>query len=152
MLAMLVLDVARILTRLCPNATPFMTAAHFKENRPRYERSRATNTKRPSPGSLATGACANRHLLPGFAGESGFVQRGKHFLVVEVAGHFKRFGSLHRSVAFHAGDGLERAVHGLDALAATQVHAVHLKRLDLLALGAGVVVDLDFGVAAFPEV
>ena len=80
------------------------------------------------------------------------MQRVEHFLVIEIAGHFKRRHALRGGVGLHAGHGAERFVHSLDAFASAKMHAFEFQRPNFFTLRAGAGIHLDARLAALAEV
>jgi len=93
-----------------------------------------------------------RRLLPGLAGEAGFLQCGEHFLVVEIAVHGERFCTLGGGVAGNAVDFTQGGIHGFNAFAAAEMDVLHIQRFHLFTFRAGVGVELDGGIAALAEI
>src|SRR5689334_19547527 len=82
-------------------------------------------------------------LFPDLSVEPFLLQRGEHFLVVEIALDFKRLGTFGRGTLFYAFHGFERVIHRLDALGATEMHSFNMHGLDLGASCAGPCIHAD---------
>ncbi len=63
--------------------------------------------------SFSTGS---NGLLPDFAGQSFFLERGEHFLVIEVTGNLERFGAFGGGLFLDARDRFDRVIDRFTAL------------------------------------